>query len=137
MRRKWGSIIYYTKFTSLTCKAGRGRRPRPGPQDQGPGAACGRRASAGASRRTGLAPLGASMCYIHKDIPCTKSQNNFCRFIMASNTMFRLLFLHSYSRRSHLMTVVSQSGRTLGAAAAVTIHRLTRRAGHLHCRVLV
>jgi len=75
--------------------------------------------------------------YIHKDIPCTKSQNNFCRFIMASNTMFRLLFLHSYSRRSHLMTVVSQSGRTLGAAAAVTIHRLTRRAGHLHCRVMV
>ena len=29
-------------------KAGRGRRPRPGPQGQGPDAACGRRASAGA-----------------------------------------------------------------------------------------
>jgi len=35
--------IYYTKFTSLTCKAGHGRR-----------------ASAGSSLRTGLAPLGAS-----------------------------------------------------------------------------
>jgi len=41
-------------------KAGRGRRSRPGPQDQGPGVACGRRASAGTSRRTGVAPLGAS-----------------------------------------------------------------------------
>ena len=45
--------------------------------------------------------------YIHK------SQNNFCHFIMASNTMFRLLFLHSYSRRSHLMTVVAHSGQQL------------------------
>jgi len=40
----WWCEIYYTKFTNLTCKAGRGRRPRPGPQ--GPGAAYGRRASA-------------------------------------------------------------------------------------------
>jgi len=34
-----------------------------GPQGQGTGAACGRRASAGGSRRTGSAPLGASFIY--------------------------------------------------------------------------
>jgi len=38
-------------------KAGRGRAKAPARR----GAACGRRASAGAGRRTGLAPLGASV----------------------------------------------------------------------------
>ena len=52
--------IYYTKFTSLTCKAGRatawpvGPGPRRGLRPQG---------QRGASRRTGLAPLGASTHY--------------------------------------------------------------------------
>ena len=39
------------------------RRATAWPQGQGPGAACGRRASAGGSRRTGPARLGVSFIY--------------------------------------------------------------------------
>jgi len=44
---------------------GPGHGPRPGPQGQGPGAAAGPAPvpSAGDSRRTGPAPLGASFIY--------------------------------------------------------------------------
>jgi len=61
-------------FFTMKRKAGRGRRPRPGPrpagprpdpQRQGPGAAAGPAPvpSAGGSRRTGPALLGASFIY--------------------------------------------------------------------------